>query len=433
MNRRAGYQAALSFAVLLGVSTAAPAQDVSNAAPARESVLYRFTGGRDGSVPLAGLLRDAAGSLYGTTSQGGGSNSGTVFELNPPAAGQTRWSEIVLHRSRGPAVGDAFDFQAGLATDAAGVLYGTSARGGLGDGTVFQLIGVSETETLLYRFLDGFAGSTPVAGLIRDPHGVFYGTTAGGGGHGFGTVFALTPPKTGKTKWTEQVLYRFAGGPKDGADPQSGLLMDGATLYGTTLNGGPGDFGTVFALTPPAARGIGWNEKVLYIFKGGTDGASPEGGLIIDARGALYGTTLGGGNSACGPNGCGTVFKLSPPAAGGRLWTKTVLYRFRGGTDGFGPLAGLIGDTNRALYGTTGFGGTGCPDGCGTVFELTPPAAGRNMWTETVLYAFRGGRDGERPAAGLVADAKGVLYGTTELGGTGCDDTGCGTVFKVIP
>jgi uncharacterized repeat protein (TIGR03803 family) len=432
MNRSAGYQAALAFVVLLGVPTAAPAQDVSNAAPARETVLYRFMGGRDGSGPLAGLLMDASGSLYGTTSSGGGSNFGTVFELNPPAAGQARWTEIVLHRSRGPAVGDAADFQAGLATDPAGVLYGTSARGGLGNGTVFRLIEVSETETLLYRFLDGFDGDTPVAGLIRDPHGVFYGTTAGGGGLGAGTVFALTPPALPRAKWTEQVLYRFKGNPTDGATPQSSLLMEGAKLYGTTVTGGAGDFGTVFQLTPPTAGGTTWNEKLLYIFKGGADGAFPMAGLK-DASGALYGTTLGGGNSACGPNGCGTVFKLSPPAAGGRLWTKTVLHRFRGGTDGFGPSAGLIGDTNRALYGTTSFGGTGCPDGCGTVFELTPPAAGRNMWTETVLYAFRGGRDGERPAAGLVADAKGVLYGTTELGGTGCDDTGCGTVFKVIP
>jgi uncharacterized repeat protein (TIGR03803 family) len=431
MNRRAGYQTVLTFAVLLAVSSAATAQEISAAATARESVLYRFRGGGDGSVPLAGLLRDAFGSLYGTTSKGGGSNFGTVFELNPPAKGQTRWTEIVLHWSRGPAVGDAADFQAGLATDAAGVLYGTSALGGLGDGTVFQVIEVGATEKLLYRFLDGFDGDTPVAGLIRDPHGVFYGTTQGGGGLGRGTVFSLTPPARPRTKWTEQVLHRFSGGLKDGRNPQSVLLMHGATLYGTTVAGGPGDFGTVFQLTPPAARGTGWTEKLLYIFKGGTDGAFPMAGLIIDARGALYGTTLGGGNSTCNANGCGTVFKLSPPAARTNLWTETVLYRFRGGTDGFGPLAGLLAGAKGVLYGTTGFSGTGCE--CGTVFELAPPAAGRRVWTETVLYRFRGGTDGARPAAGLVADAKGVLYGTTQEGGTGCDDAGCGTVFKVVP
>jgi uncharacterized repeat protein (TIGR03803 family) len=429
MNRRAGYQAVLTFAVLLGVSSAAPAQEISAVAPARETVLYRFTGGRDGSVPLAGLLRDAFGSLYGTTSKGGGSNFGTLFELNPPAKGQTRWTEIVLHRSRGPAVGDAAVFQAGLATDAAGVLYGTSALGGLGSGTVFQVIETSETETLLYRFFGGADGDTPVAGLIRDPHGVFYGTTQGGGNSGVGTVFALTPPARPKAKWTEQVLHRFAGPPKDGANPQSALLMDGAKLYGTTVTGGPHDFGTVFELT--RAGGTGWTEKLLYLFKGGTDGAFPMAGLIIDARGALYGTTLGGGNSTCNANGCGTVFKLSPPSAGGKLWTETVLYRFRGGTDGFGPLAGLLPGANRVLYGTTGFSGTGCE--CGTVFKLSPPAAGGKPWTETVLYRFRGGRDGARPAAGLVADATGALYGTTQEGGTGCDDAGCGTVFKVVP
>jgi uncharacterized repeat protein (TIGR03803 family) len=432
MNRRAGYQAALAFAVLLGVSAAVPARAVAAAPAVRESVLYRFAGGSDGSNPLAGLLADASGSLYGTTSQGGGSNFGIVFELNPPAAGQTRWTEFVLHRSRGATVGDAADFQGGLATDPAGVLYGTSARGGLGNGTVFQLIEESETETLLYQFLDGFDGDTPVGGLIRDPHGVFYGTTQGGGGLGDGTVFALTPPARPMTEWTEQIVHRFKGGATDGRLPLSGLLMDGAKLYGTTAAGGPGDFGTVFELTPPTAPGAGWNEKLLYIFKGGADGKAPTAGLIIDTGGALYGTTQNGGNSGCGFGaGCGTVFKLSPPAPGQSLWTETVLHRFTGGTDGASPAAGLIADKKGNLFGTTGFGGTGCPDGCGTVFELTPPAAGQKLWTETVLYAFRGGSDGERPAAGLTADANGVLYGTTVNGGTGCDDVGCGTVFEL--
>jgi uncharacterized repeat protein (TIGR03803 family) len=137
MNRRAGYRAALALAVWLAVPTATRAQEVAAAPAARESVLYRFTGGRDGSAPLAGLLTDASGSLYGTT-DGGAFGPGTLFELNPPAKGQRHWTEIVLYHLRGPARGDAFDAQAGLATDPAGVLYGASARGGLGGGTVFK-------------------------------------------------------------------------------------------------------------------------------------------------------------------------------------------------------------------------------------------------------------------------------------------------------
>jgi uncharacterized repeat protein (TIGR03803 family) len=286
----------------------------------------------------------------------------------------------------------------------------------------------------LYRFLGGFDGDTPVAGLIRDPHGVFDGTTSlGGDNSDSGTVFSLTPPARPKAKWTHQVLYRFKGGPKDGANPQSSLLMDGAALYGTTLTGGPGDFGTVFELTPPTAPGASWKEKLLYIFKGGADGAFPEAGLIMDAGGALYGTTTEGGINACAfGGGCGTVFKLSPPAARGTAWTETVLYRFKGGADGLGPQAGLIADDKGDLFGTTVGGGTGCfATGCGTVFKLAPPAAGGKRWTETVLYRFRGGADGANPVAGLTADANGVLYGTTKLGGTGCDDVGCGTVFEL--
>jgi uncharacterized repeat protein (TIGR03803 family) len=169
---------------------------------------------------------------------------------------------------------------------------------------------------------------------------------------------------------------------------------------------------------------------VLYPFKGGSDGAFPEAGLIIDTAGTLYGTTHQGGNNACQGAGCGTVFKLSPGASG---YTETVLHRFTGGSDGNGPAAGLVADAKGDLFGTTIAGGTGCfAAGCGTVFKLSPPAGG-SQWTETVVYRFRGGRDGENPAAGLISDTNGVLYGTTERGGTGCDDAGCGTVFKVEP
>jgi uncharacterized repeat protein (TIGR03803 family) len=433
MHWRRGHTAALAFAVLIGVCTAAAAQ---------ESVLYRFKGGRDGATPVAGLLMDASGTLYGTTLDGGTGCSflgcGTVFALTRPAAGASRWTEQVLHRFTGGNDGAFPD--SGLIMDANGVLYGTTGYGGKngcfgtsGCGTVFALTpGSGGTRTplkLLYQFHDGSDGATPEGGLIIGAHGVLYGSTLAGGRANSGTVFALTPPAPGKTRWTEQVLYRL---------PSSALLMEGVRLYGTIEGGGSHGFGTVFALAPPAAGGTNWTETVLYSFKGGTDGAYPMGGLIMDAGGALYGTTFGGANRVvCGGAGCGTVFKLAPPAAGGKQWTETVLHRFGADGDGVAPFAGLIVGVSGDLYGTTRYGGTGCHFvGCGTVFELSPPAAGGNVWTETVLYRFRGGGDGVAPFAGLIADRHGVLYGTTMSGGPGCSfnsPSGCGTVFKVVP
>jgi uncharacterized repeat protein (TIGR03803 family) len=151
---------------------------------------------------------------------------------------------------------------------------------------------------------------------------------------------------------------------------------------------------------------------VLYGFKGGSDGTDPSAGLIADKQGALYGTTRFGGTG----NG-GTVFKLTPPAKGQTVWTETVLYRFcslPNCSDGASPFAGLIADNSGTLYGTTTGGGTG-----GTVFKLTPPAKGQTVWTGTVLYGFKGGSDGTDPYAGLIADKQGALYGTMTGGGTG--------------
>jgi uncharacterized repeat protein (TIGR03803 family) len=425
MNRRSGYATAAALTVAVGASAAA----------AQETVLHRFRGGSDGASPVAGLAMEGH-VFFGTTLAGGGPrNDGALFALSPPAAGQTRWVETVLHRFRGGHDGSMPE--AGLFFDARGILYGTTVNGGataknpVADGTVFDFAsGQTPPLKLLYRFLDGFDAATPAAGLIMDPHGILYGTTQGGGGSGNGTVFSLTPPAPRKKRWTEQVLYRFAGPPNDGAMPVSGLLIDGGELFGTTSVGGASSNGTVFRLRP-ATGGTGWTEEVLYAFKGGSDGAFPTAGLIIDAAGALYGTTSQGGSNACQGAGCGTVFKLSPGASG---YTETVLHRFTGGSDGIGPAAGLFADAKGNLFGTTIAGGTGCfAAGCGTVFKLSPPAAGGNLWTENVVYRFRGGRDGERPAAGLVADKNGVLYGTTERGGTGCDDAGCGIVFKFVP
>jgi len=212
---------------------------------------------------------------------------------------------------------------------------------------------------------------------------------------------------------SEKVLYSFSGG-SDGSYPEGALVVDKTgNLYGTTSEGGSsnctGGCGVVFELTPPAKRGGVWSETVLYRFTGGSDGAAPGSNLIFDAVGNLYGTTSGGGDASSD----GTVFQLTPPSTQGAAWTETVLYRFAGGSDGKTPVAGLVSDQASNLYGTTLFGGT---TDAGTVFQLTPPAIGDSTWTETVLHTFGRGNDGLDPEAGLIRDNRGALYGTTTSG-----------------
>ena len=237
--------------------------------------------------------------------------------------------------------------------------------------------------------------------------------------HGCGTAFKLTPPATGRSAWTESVLYRFAGETNcatDGAIPAGGLLADAqGALYGVTEAGGRGcrppappvtepGCGTVFRLTPPANGRAGWAETVLYRFLGGIDGATPVGGLIAGPHGLLFGATAAGGIPFVD---CGTIFMLTPPTAGETAWTKKVLHRFAGTPDACIPMAGLIAD--GVLHGTTYGGGR---SGYGAVFELTPPTGGRTAWTERVLYSFKFGTDGALPQAGLVA----VAHGAREKG-----------------
>ncbi len=409
---RIGFRTALAIfaATLFVMSTWAAAQ-------VQEKVLYNFAG-TDGTGPMAGLIMDAAGNLYGTTDKGGTYDYGTVFELMPASGGG--WTETVLHSFNNDGVDGAYP-QAGLIFDAAGNLYGTTHSGGPHNadcfhdcGTVFELTpaaGGTWTEKVLHNFSSTRTdGAFPASGLIFDGAGNLYGTTIFGGasGAGNGTAFELTPTAGGG--WTEKVLYSF--GP-DGTYPQAGLVFDTAgNLYGTTPQGGAYGWGTVFELTP--AAGGGWTEQVLHSFSDYSDGSIPYAGLIIDGAGNLYSTTSGGGTYYAG-----TVFEMTPTAGGG--WTKQVLYSFGPGTDGEGPYAGLIFDGAGNLYGTTTGGGT---YGSGAVFELTPAAGGG--WTEQVLHSFNG-TDGVDPVAGLISDAAGNLYGTTQFGGSNNN----GTVFEI--
>jgi len=327
-----------------------------------ETVLYSLQGGSDGAGPIAALL-NVAGTLYGTTSSGGSSGAGTVFSLTPPTIAGGNWTETVLYNFAGGSDGKAPQSKL---INIKGVLYGTTTAGGgtgcggSGCGTVFRLTppavaGGTWTETVLYSFQGGSDGANASSGLIH-LGGKFYGTTRDGGGTscvhtrlppGCGTVFKLSPPARGQTNWTESVLYRFQAG-NDGADPIGGLINVKGTLYGTTNSAGDSDVGTAFSLTPPAVAGGAWTETVLYAFSGGSDGSHPDAELL-NIKGVLYSTSARGGGAGCGGDGCGTVFNLVPPAVAGGNWTETVLYSFAGGSDGTWPQAGLISFGSQAL------------------------------------------------------------------------------------
>jgi len=311
-----------------------------------------------------------------------------------------------------------------LMLDSKGDLYGTTVEGGLhNSGTVFKLAR-DGNEVVLHSF-GGMDGAHPWGDVIADAAGNLYGTTAYGGGgacwfgQGCGVVFKLV------ADGTETVLHAFDT--RKGRYPQGGLVRDSAgNLYGVTAEGGgtgttcKTTCGTVFKVAPDGTT------TTLHVFgvpgQSG-DGAVPLAGLIIDQAGNLYGTTSLGGSGSRGIYG-GVVFKLTPDG------TETILHSFLGGDDGNGPTAPLIADSHGNLYGTTTLGGS-CPsdNGCGTVFKIAPDG------TETVLYAFQGGKDGFVPRAGLIMDAAGNLFGTTSKGGgTGCVyHEGCGTVFKLAP
>jgi len=359
----------------------------------------------DGASPVAGLIEDAAGNLYGTTQGGGNVNGGgTVFKLDVTG------KETVLHRFCNTSLCKDGKFpSASLVEDSAGNLYGTTQSGGAypGGGTVFKVDAAGRERALLSFCSSCADGWGPNAGLIQDAEGNLYGTALSGGTHGGGTVFKLD-----KTNHSV-VLYNFcsANNCVDGSGPYAGLIEDAVgNLYGTTVNGGANGGGVVFKLT---ASG---EEKVLYSFCSAsncTDGKAPAAGMIRDAAGYLYGTTSSGG-----AYGSGAVFRVT---AGGR---EKVLYSFCSApncTDGSYPQAGLARDSAGNLYGTTAVNGA---NGGGTVFKLNTT---RHY---DVLYNFCSAAncaDGRNSFAGVTLDAAGNLFGTTNQGGK----YGYGTVFKL--
>jgi uncharacterized repeat protein (TIGR03803 family) len=372
--------------------------------------LYEFQGGADGGSPN-GVVGDSSGNLYGTTIAGGQTIFGTVFKLNQSGVKTT------IYNFSGGA--DGGEPHGTLVRDAQGNLYGTTEFGGnlnvqcagmQGCGVVFK-ISPSGHETVLHSFTGNADGAQPLAGLTMDSNGNLYGTTAGGGNSGCnywavgcGVVFKIDAAH----KLT--VLYSFSGG-SDGGVPESRLILDSSgNIYGSTTGVGAGSQGTIFKLDPSG------HETILLTFAG-TSGSQPYGSLALDGKGNLYGTTYGGGNlNDCNQGfGCGIVFGLKPNGQ------EPILYVFTGGSDGWGPVAGLLRDKNGNLYGTAALGGTGT-DCCGVAFKISA----KNV--ENVLHTFTGGADGASPDTDLTQDNSGNLYGGA-LGGT----YGFGVIFKLRP
>ncbi len=426
-------------------------------------VEYSFAAGADGNSPRGTLLPLADGTFYGTTAVGGPGADGTVFHLEPRVQGATNNEQTLWTFTGGQ---DGSFPSAGLLVDGAGALYGTAALDGNGGrGTVFKLTPPASgssawTETTLWSFTGKADGGQPLGTLIADRSGsgVLYGTTRVGGANNLGVVFSLTPPKSGGT-WTETVLASFSGA-ANGAQPTAALLQDSSgALYGTASASGAKGAGTVFKLSPPAVAGGAWTLSVIFSFSGGPDGATPQGTLVGDANGALYGTAVYGGQSGCpasswpyygespsvtnvtlnapyvgpGQNRCGVVFMLVPPGPGGTVWGETVLWSFTGGADGDSPPSELLRQTNGTLYGTAPVTAGALK---GVLFKLSPPAQEGGAYSETTLQAFQHERQGSYPRAGVVFGQDGRLYGTNAFGGrywVHVKDYGYGAVYGALP
>ncbi len=386
-------------------------------ATSKEKVLYRFAGGSDGNSPAAGLVMDAAGNLYGTTYYGGdtkcsesGHGCGIVFELSHGHNG--KWSETVLYKFQGGSDGA---FPSALVMDGSGNLYGMTEAGGnlacysgYGCGTVFKVspAGGGWTETVLYTFMGNGDGSLPAAGVAFDRAGNLYGTTQVGGGSDQGTVFELSPSSDGT--WTENTLYNF----NNEGTAYAGVTIDRAgNLYGTTSR--YGDSSQVYKLIK--SGGVWTESKIGSRF-------SFLAGVVLDKKGNLYGSDYCSEPAGVGC-GYGAVFTLTKS---GSSYHETYI-PLAGLNGGASPEASVVLDPAGNFYGTTSIGGDGCPAyGCGVVFKFTHSQKG---WKETVLHNFHSGPvDGAEPAANVIRDKAGHLYGTTSYGGIGF-----GVVFEVSP
>ncbi len=395
---------------------------------ANESVITSFdTVTSDVTLPEGDLMMDSKGNIYGTAYNYGTYIKGGIWELSPNGDGT--WTHQVLY-AFGAATNDGSRPVDSVVMDSKGNLYGVTGQGGANSyGTVFELSppaakGGAWTETILHNFADdGVDGNYPYSSVVMDAHGNLYGTTTQGGSARYGTVYELSPPSTPGGAWTETILHNFqAAQNDDGAGPEGRMVFDSAgNLYGTTTGGGTLDGssqGTIYKLT--AGAGNTFTYSILYTWGGS---ANDPGQLLgvpaLDSDGNIYGTSYSGGADLQG-----TIWEISPPAKAGGSWTGQVLHSYLiSGGDGYDSYGGVtIVDGN--LYCTTTKGGA---NSAGAVIRLTPQSGGG--WTESVFHSFGGTQDdGGVPYAGMIADSNGDLFGTTTYGG----QYGGGEVFEIL-
>jgi hypothetical protein len=384
----------------------------------------------DGSAPEGQIAMDPAGNIYGTTSWGGGvGNCGTVWELSPPAVAGGAWTETTIYTFSCTSQG--YYPLGGLTLDKQGNLYGTTSAGTYRGGTVFKMKPpTTPGGKWSYSDIHIFApargdGAGPSAPLTLDSSGNVYGTTAVGGTYAVngqlvgGTAFKLTPGVGG---YKETILWNF-GGSGDASYILSGLRADASgNWYGTAYFGGAYGYGAVFELSPPTNGGTAWTESIIYSFAGANSstGEYPQGSLVIDSRGTLYGVA-GGQSDTC----CGAVFQIKPAAGGG--WTSKALYTFTKTTDGYEPVALSMDAKAQNLYGVT-LTTTG-QDGNGVVFKLSQPTVSGGPWNYTVLHDFTTtGESGLKSPP--IVDSSGNVFGATFTGGP---QDGRGVVYEITP
>jgi hypothetical protein len=423
---------------LVGIAVIFSLVAAANAASSpRLQVLHSFVGGADGSTPVASLVSDAAGNLYGTTMNGGSNKSciygaqigcGVVFELSPPAKIGGAWKETVLYRFTGGK--DGAEPRAGLVFDQAGNLYGTTSEGGnlnipgctdgrvnVGCGVVFELSlqqGGGWSETVIYTFQGITDGAAPLGNLIFDSLGNLYGTASIGGGAGgcssgtligCGTVFEISP--SGSDQCTEETLYQFQASSADAGLPLAGVVMDkSGNLYGTGLWGGTESNGAVFELITPTEKDGVWTQELLYSF--GANGG-PRSGVIFDNAGNLFGTT---------GEGDGIVYELSQSSG---VWSETQIYAFgsKTTTPWSSPLFGSAGNLYGAVAGPV----------CGAIYRLKNQDG---SWNEAEYDFVMKNNEPCVPFATPVFGKWGALYGTSEQGGSCKSPSACGSVFGIL-
>jgi hypothetical protein len=407
------FRSGLVFTIL---SLAAFSLTSTSTASAQTLTTLASFNGITGANPYAGLVRDANGNLFGATNLGGTTNDGVVFEIVKTGSGYANTPTAVV-TFNGTNGAQPAGTPITLIADANGNLFGTTANYGEpdgGDGTVFEIVktsgGYASTPTTLVNF-NGTNGANPFAGLIGDANGNLFGTTLGGGTANDGTVFEIVKTGSGYAS-TPTTLANFNG--TNGASPYAGLVADASgNLFGATYTGGAFGAGTVFEI-PKTSNGYASTPTTLVNFNG-TNGSSPQGALIADASGNLFGTTYLGGTF-----GYGTVFEVVKTSSG-YAGTPTTLVNFNG-TNGAQPTGTLTADANGNIFGTTFYGDTAND---GTIFEIVKTGSGYAS-TPTTLANFNS-TNGANPVAGLIADANGNLFGTTWRGG----GSNAGTVFEL--